>query len=267
MEWLNVHVPILRAPEYIGSEPVARATWFNVSLYCVEQENGGRIVGGAKWKDRQWQQTCGVTLLEVESASLLLTIDGDDILVWRYPIEKEQEVRAKREAGAKGGRTKAENRQKQDSSCATSTTPSCASSKPPSCASTERNGKEEEGKENGKEGDVGGSAEDFMKAWNNLPDPFPKIRVMSDTRKQHLRARLRDSFWRDNWLVAMAMMPGVPFLRGEGRDGWIADVDFFLGTRDAVLKIVEGKYVDRKPANGRGDELEGFTMVDPLAHR
>jgi hypothetical protein len=104
MEWINIHAPWLRAPEYIGSDPVSRATWFNVLAYCCEQENGGRIVGGANWKDRQWQQTCGVTRDEVEAANLLLSVDGNDVIVWRYPVDKEQAVRQQREAGKRGGR-------------------------------------------------------------------------------------------------------------------------------------------------------------------
>lgn len=104
MEWLNIHIPILRAPEYIGSEPSARAAWLNVLAYCCEQENGGKILGGASWKDRQWQQTCGVTLAEVNEAHPLLSIVGSDVIVWKYPVEKEELVRERREWGKKGGR-------------------------------------------------------------------------------------------------------------------------------------------------------------------
>lgn len=103
MDWLNIRIATLRAAEYIGSEPVQRATWLNVSAYCAEQENGGVMRGGAKLKDRQWQQACGVTLAEVQAAAPLLTIDGDDVHVWNYPVEKEQLVKAKREAGKVGG--------------------------------------------------------------------------------------------------------------------------------------------------------------------
>lgn len=103
MNWLNLQTSTLRAPEYIGSEPVARATWLNVLAYCCEQENGGRIVGGNLWKDRQWQQTCGVTLGEVVGARVLITVDGNDIVVWNYPVDKEAEVASKRRVGKLGG--------------------------------------------------------------------------------------------------------------------------------------------------------------------
>lgn len=97
MNWLNLRVSDLRAPEFLGAEPIARATWLAVLAFCVDQENSGRIVGGARWTNRQWQAVCGVTADEVSAAGSLLITDGDDVLVWNYPAEKEIEVRAKRE--------------------------------------------------------------------------------------------------------------------------------------------------------------------------
>jgi hypothetical protein len=103
MNWLNINVSTLRSQEFIGSAPAERAAWLCVLGYSVDQENGGRLVGAAKWKDRQWQQTCGVTLREVRAARLLLHTDGEDIVVQFYPREKEIEVQAKREAARLGG--------------------------------------------------------------------------------------------------------------------------------------------------------------------
>lgn len=114
MNWLNLRIATLHRPEYIGAEPISRATWLNVLAYCSEQENGGRITGARKWKDRQWQQTCGVCLSEVDAASPLLQWDGEDLTVWEYPLEKEGEVREKRDVarvnGKKGGRPKTDNK-------------------------------------------------------------------------------------------------------------------------------------------------------------
>lgn len=143
VNWLNLPTSIIRRPEYVGSEPTSRATWLNVVTWCCEQENGGRIVGAKRWKDRQWQQTCGVMLSEIEDASLLLQWDGDDLVAWSYPAEKEAEVQARREAGRSGGKKSGEARlqanAKQNGSSASST--------PSSSASTEgkEKGKEEEG--------------------------------------------------------------------------------------------------------------------------
>ena len=99
MNWLNINLRTLRSPEYIGSDPTERATWLQLLAYCADQENGGRIIGGASWKDRQWQQTCGVTLREVTKAQRLLMIGDGDVVVNFYPTDKETEVKAKRKAG------------------------------------------------------------------------------------------------------------------------------------------------------------------------
>ncbi len=102
MNWINIRTEVIRATPYVASEPVQRATWWNVLIYCCEQENGGRIVDAADWKCRLWQQTCGVTLEEVKTASKLLKWDGKDIVVWNYPKEKEAEIQKLRALSACG---------------------------------------------------------------------------------------------------------------------------------------------------------------------
>src|ERR1700761_1821834 len=103
MNWLNLPVSMARHPAFIGCEPVARATWLSVLLYCVEQENGGVLKGARAWKDRQWQQACGVTLAEAENAAPLLEWKGENLVVALYPKEKEREVKICRQAGKEGG--------------------------------------------------------------------------------------------------------------------------------------------------------------------
>ena len=110
MNWLNINVATLRSAEYIGSEPIARATWLNVSGWCCTQENGGRIPDSRNWKDRQWQQICGVTADEINASHPLLYWEGNDLLVWNYPVQKQSEVAAKREAGRKGGLRSSKNK-------------------------------------------------------------------------------------------------------------------------------------------------------------
>ena len=109
MNWINIQTATLRSPQFIGSDPTARGTWLAVLGYCYEQENGGKICGCIDWKDRQWQQICGVTRDEIDGSALLMEWQGNDLCVWSYPIETEDELKAKRAAGSKGGkaRTKA----------------------------------------------------------------------------------------------------------------------------------------------------------------
>jgi len=104
MEWMNIHIAKqLRSPACVGSSPSELGTWILCLGYCCEQENGGRITGAAKWKDRQLQRAIGVTIAEVRSSDRLLTIEGDDILVNGYPetkVANVQRLRGQSQAAA-----------------------------------------------------------------------------------------------------------------------------------------------------------------------
>jgi hypothetical protein len=103
MNWLNLQTSVIRSPEYVGCDPVQRATWLNLMIYCAEQENGGVIPDCASWKDRRWQQTCGVTKPEVDDQCDLWSFDGENLTIWAYPAEKQEEIQKMRERGARGG--------------------------------------------------------------------------------------------------------------------------------------------------------------------
>lgn len=113
MNWLNLHVEVLDSQEFLGATPIERATWLCLQRYCIGQENGGRIEGASRWKDRKWQQVVRVTGKEVASECELWSWDGDDLVVTFYPSEKEDEVRHRREIaksnGNRGGRPKKTN--------------------------------------------------------------------------------------------------------------------------------------------------------------
>lgn len=112
MIWLNIEVSTLHSLEFIGSEPVNRATWLCLFGYCCAQENGGVIKDCRQWKSRLWEQTCGVTQDEVHSESMLWTWEGNDLRVWKYPSAREAEIRAKRAGGYAGGKASGRARRK-----------------------------------------------------------------------------------------------------------------------------------------------------------
>ena len=104
MQYLNLETWVLHAPEYIGAEPAARATWLNLILWSAEQENDGIILGARLWSDRQWQHTCGVTAAEVEAASSLFALKGDDVHLGFYPHEQQKIALKKRKVARANGR-------------------------------------------------------------------------------------------------------------------------------------------------------------------
>lgn len=151
MNWLNIYTPILRSPEFIGSDPVARATWLSLLAYCVEQENGGLIQGCAGWKDRQWQQTCGVTRQEIDAANELCEWADDDLRVIFYPHDKEREVKAKRNGGRRGGQSTSEAKTEAARANGAKHNPSITQAEPKvEPNGREGKGMEGEGKEKGK---------------------------------------------------------------------------------------------------------------------
>lgn len=114
MEWLNIRLTQLEAPEYVRSEPVERATWLQLLKHCCGQENGGIITDCADWKDRTWQQIAGVTLREVKGIHRLWSWQATSLHVWGYPLEKETLVRQRRLIAAEGGKASGKARRPSD---------------------------------------------------------------------------------------------------------------------------------------------------------
>jgi hypothetical protein len=99
MNWINIRVEFLQGEVFRGCEPTDRATWLCLLGYCHSQENGGVLLNCRDWPDRKWQQVVAVTKEEVNRVCGLWFWDGDDLVVREYPVEKQAEIAAKREAG------------------------------------------------------------------------------------------------------------------------------------------------------------------------
>jgi len=99
MNWINIRTEFLQGEVFRGCEPTDRATWLCILGYCHSQENHGVLVNCRDWPDRKWQQVVAVTKEEVNRVCGLWLWDGDDLVVREYPVEKQAEIAAKREAG------------------------------------------------------------------------------------------------------------------------------------------------------------------------
>lgn len=171
MEYLNIHTSTLDSPEFVGADQIERGTWLCLQRYCIGQENSGVIPDCGKWKDRQWQQLCRVTLREVRREARLFRWEGMNLRVFYYPLEAEEKVIRKRlvaqENGKSGGRPLKNPEETQ--------------SKPMLVFSEKAKGKEKEWKENNTplppfRGDERTSEEDLIsqikslrKAWQVTP--------------------------------------------------------------------------------------------------
>lgn len=102
MEYVNLHLSVLRSPEYLGSTPVQRATWLNLVAYLCQLEDGETLFECRSWGDRAWQQVCAVTLAEVNEECRLWKWIGENLEVNFYPEKQEKQTRAMRKGGRIG---------------------------------------------------------------------------------------------------------------------------------------------------------------------
>ena len=184
MNWLNIETKTLRSPEYIGSDPIQRATWLNLLGYCAEQENSGVIQKSRDWKDRRWMQTCGVTLLEVDSPSQLWRWDGDCLVIWNYPVTKQEEVKAKRDAGKRGGKASGEARREAQLE---------AVGEAQLEGELERKGKERKGNRKEKKGNADASSAESKPKRINKAQPIDDEHL-ANLQSQYPHAKVKEQF-------------------------------------------------------------------------
>ena len=108
MNWLNLELKTLRSTEYLGADPMQRATWINLLSFCADHENSGRIEDCSEWADRKWMQLVGITKDEAVSEWDLWEAKDGGISVKHYTLLQEQKVKRNRRNGKKGGRPSAD---------------------------------------------------------------------------------------------------------------------------------------------------------------
>jgi uncharacterized protein YdaU (DUF1376 family) len=87
------------------------------------------------------------------------------------------------------------------------------------------------------------TVEEVVEAWNDTAKRLGLVQVKKLTRErqQKTQARIRENTIAD-FKAALSTIEQSPFLRGEGRNGWKADFDFFV-QKSSFTKLVEGSYV------------------------
>lgn len=72
---------------------------------------------------------------------------------------------------------------------------------------------------------------------------IPSVQKLSETRKKHLGARLKDIDGIDGWKIALEKLEASSFCKGNNDRGWKADFDFLI-RESSFIKLMEGKYDD-----------------------
>jgi len=88
---------------------------------------------------------------------------------------------------------------------------------------------------------------ELFNAWNCMAQSagLAKIINLSDARMKHVRARMKDVWWSQNYHKALILIPASDFLMGDNERQWKANFDFFVRP-DSVAKILEGRYNNKK---------------------
>ena len=84
--------------------------------------------------------------------------------------------------------------------------------------------------------------------WNDfaVANDLSPIQSLTNNREKHLRARMREDFF--DFPVLLKAVKGQPFLLGNNQKGWTCNFDWIINQANYV-KILEGRYVDKKEAN------------------
>lgn len=104
--------------------------------------------------------------------------------------------------------------------------------------------------------------EDFVELWNTrtLP-PIARCRELTSSRRRHVKARITERPLSE-WADIFERIQRSAFCRGENDRGWRASFDWVSGSPDVAVKVLEGKYDDRKngaPVKANPRILGGMT--------
>lgn len=95
----------------------------------------------------------------------------------------------------------------------------------------------------------------IFEKWATM-EGVPRITTITESRKKLAHARMKEPFFRENWIAGMDAIRQSPFLTGKNDRGWKADIDWFLRP-DSLPKILEGKYETQKTGfNGIVENLK-----------
>jgi hypothetical protein len=105
MNWINLALAFLEDRAFEAADTLDAGAWLRLLKYCGKVENGGRITGARLWKSCEWIRVVGVTDDEVHrEAPGLWKFEADDLVVFGYPADQEEKVKANRRNGKLGGR-------------------------------------------------------------------------------------------------------------------------------------------------------------------
>lgn len=96
--------------------------------------------------------------------------------------------------------------------------------------------------------------DEFLEAWTEAKLPGAGKLQESSMRRAWLQDRLKDDYWRANWLEAIRRAGQSSRCRGETQ-GWSGlTITMFLKTHDWVVRILEGEFDDKRIVQVKSEE-------------
>lgn len=80
---------------------------------------------------------------------------------------------------------------------------------------------------------------------------FPKLLKLTDTRKRKIDARIKEQGY-DNIIKAIDIASKSDFLIGKNERSWKMDFDWLISNDTNIVKILEGKYSNKKAKEEKG---------------
>lgn len=86
---------------------------------------------------------------------------------------------------------------------------------------------------------------DIVNEYNFICTRLPKVERITSNRKKHIKARLSNSS-RETMTIVFHKANASDFLCGNNDRGWMADFDWLIQNDSNMVKVIEGKYDNRK---------------------
>lgn len=84
----------------------------------------------------------------------------------------------------------------------------------------------------------------FISYWNSK-ERLPKIRYLTDKRRDALRVRMGEKQFAENWQQIIDRIDASDFACGGGPKGWRADIDWLIKNDTNYVKVLEDKYKNK----------------------
>jgi hypothetical protein len=102
---------------------------------------------------------------------------------------------------------------------------------------------------------------DLLMIWNNHCGGLPRIREMTQSRKNRVKARLHKETFERDFTEVVKKAASTPFLLGENDRGWKASFDWLIKNDTNCVAVLEGKY-DGKISRNYGKSGAFFSAED-----